>query len=104
MTYVQIGGRRLAAEITGRVRDEEWGGRESKDVTCRLGFEEARELFTDGAAWSVVCVLAEGGPEEVYDNSDFSIAGPMTDNRDGTVTAKMGKYTNEELLMMEVLG
>ena len=35
---------------------------------------------------------------EVYDNSDYSVAGPITDNRGGTGTIKMGKPTADELL------
>ena len=44
--------------------------------------------------------------EEIYDNSAFSVAGPVTDNRDGTVTVKMGKITDREALeeLLEVLG
>ena len=32
-----------------------------------------------------------------WDNSDYCVAGPITDNRDGTITAKMGKKTELEL-------
>ena len=35
---------------------------------------------------------------ETYDNSAYSVAGPITDHRDGTVTVKMGKPTAAELL------
>ena len=38
--------------------------------------------------------------QEVYDNSDYSIAGPIIDHRDGHVTIKMGKPTAAELLAM----
>ena len=36
--------------------------------------------------------------QEVYDNSEYSIAGDVVDHRNGTVTVKMGKPTAEELL------
>ena len=36
-----------------------------------------------------------------FDNSDFCVAGDVTDHRDGTVTVKMGKLTAlEETLLM----
>jgi hypothetical protein len=35
---------------------------------------------------------------EEYDNSEYNIAGEITDHRDGTVTVKMGKFTAEEIL------
>ena len=31
-----------------------------------------------------------------YDNSDFNIAGDVTDHRDGTMSIKMGKATDLE--------
>lgn len=104
MTFLQAGGQEIPATIVGRTRDEDWGGRESKAITCRMPFDQARELFVDGLEWGILYRPEGGTEDELYDNSDFSIAGPLTDNRDGTVTAKMGKFTNEELLLMEVLG
>ena len=38
--------------------------------------------------------------EEIYDNSEYSIAGDIIDLRDGFVTVKMGKPTAEELLAL----
>ena len=34
--------------------------------------------------------------ETEFDNSEFCIAGDLTDHRDGTITAKMGKLTDLE--------
>lgn len=116
MTYVKIGEQRLPATIRGRLADGDWDGRESKAVTCGLTYQEAMELFAEGLTWSIVyqadsyvdqstgeTVTPE---EEIYDNSAFSVAGPVTDNRDGTVTVKMGKITDREALeeLLEVLG
>lgn len=107
MTYVKIGDRQLEASVFGRTADRDWGGRESKAITCELTYQEACALFTENAAWSIVYqepeYLDENGntvtPAPVeYDNSAYSVAGPITDNRDGTVTVKMGKFTAEELL------
>ena len=96
MIYVEIGGARCPAVIVGRVRDPEWNGRESKAITLKMAFDEAKTLFADGCVWSIVCVDESG--ETVYDNGEFSMAGPITDHRDGTVTVKMGKATAEERL------
>ena len=41
--------------------------------------------------------------ETEWDNSEFNLAGDLTDHRDGTMTVKMGKFTTEEMLLMEVL-
>ena len=40
--------------------------------------------------------------EEIYDNSEYCMAGPITDNRDGTVYVKMGKPTELELKNKEL--
>lgn len=107
MTYVKIGDRQLEASVFGRTADRDWDGRESKAITCALTYQEACALFTEDAVWSIVYqepeYLDENGdtvtPEPVeYDNSAYSVAGPVTDNRDGTVTVKMGKITDGEAL------
>lgn len=113
MTYVKIGGRQLEASVFGRTMDRDWDGRESKAITCAMTYQDACDLFTDDAAWSIVyqeaAYLDENGntvtPEPVeYDNSAYSVAGPVTDNRDGTVTVKMGKPTAAELLSVLIGG
>lgn len=96
MIYVQIAGARYPARILGRVRDPDWNGRESKAITLQMEFAQAKTLFTDGCPWEIVCVEAE--EETVYDNSAFSVAGSVTDHRNGSVTVKMGKPTAEERL------
>lgn len=113
MTYVKIGDRQLEASVFGRTMDRDWDGRESKAITCAMTYQDACDLFTDDAAWSIVyqeaAYLDENGntvtPEPVeYDNSAYSVAGPVTDNRDGTVTVKMGKPTAAELLSVLIGG
>ena len=69
------------------------------------------QLFVNGLHWYIVerdtvPVYDESGlptgktQESVqeWDNSDYCVAGPITDNRDGTCTCKMGKKTETELL------
>ena len=114
MTYVKIGGTEYPAAINGKLADREWDGRDSKAVTLTMGYSEAAALFVNGAAWSIVQresvpVLDENGQptgettEQVseFDNSAYSVAGSITDNRDGTVTCKMGRPTEMETLRAE---
>ena len=42
--------------------------------------------------------------ESEYDNSEYSIAGDITDHRDGTITVKMGKLTDLEEAYEIMLG
>ena len=66
-----------------------------------MGHAQALSLFVDGLAWSIVMdITDESGTvtQEEYDNSAYSVAGDITDHRDGTVSVKMGKPTAEEQL------
>lgn len=114
MTYVKIGGTEYPAAINGKLADREWDGRDSKAVTLTMGYSEAAALFVSGAAWSIVqresvpAVDEDGQPtgettEQVseFDNSAYSVAGSITDNRDGTVTCRMGRPTELETLRAE---
>lgn len=106
-TFVKINGQQYPALVRGRTADAEWNNRESKAITLEMTYEEAMAIFVDDAAWSILyqapSYTDDSGnvitPElEEYDNSEYEIAGPITDNRDGTVTAKIGKPTSDELL------
>lgn len=114
MTYVKIGGTEYPAAINGKLADREWDGRDSKAITLTMGYSEAVALFVNGIAWSIVQrdnvpALDENDQptgettEQVseFDNSDYSVAGSITDNRDGTVTCKMGRPTETETLRAE---
>ena len=129
MTNVKINGTLYPATISGRVADKDWDNRASKAITLEMSYAEAVELFVDGVAWSIVqqnevpvyqvdengkAVLDEHGnpiqtgteiQESEWDNSDYDVAGAITDHRNGTITAKMGKITDSEALaeLMEVL-
>ena len=110
MIYFKANNTEYPASIAGKVTDRDWGGRESKAVTLEMTHAAAAQLFVDGLSWSIVqrdtvpVYDTDGNPtgateEQVqeWDNSDYAVAGPITDNRDGTVTAKMGKKTELEL-------
>lgn len=108
MTYIKINGTQYPAEINGILKDRAWDDRASKSITLEMDYATANSLFVDGAAWSIVyqaesAVDRETGEEvipepEEYDNSEYSVAGAITDNRDGTITVKMGKQTAAEML------
>lgn len=111
MVQVKIGQQLYPASVRGTVRDGDWDGRESKAITLAMAAADAAALFSDNTAWSIQVdqpsypdpdtgetVMPD--PAE-FDNSDFCVAGDVTDHRDGTVTVKMGKLTAlEETLLM----
>ena len=111
MIYFKTNNTEYPASIAGKMADQEWDNRESKAIMLEITYAEAAKLFIDGLSWSIiqrdtVPVYGEDGnptgetTEQVQelDNSDYCVAGPITDNRDGTCTCKMGKKTEVELL------
>lgn len=91
MIYVKINEALYPATIRGKVSDSDWDGRETKSITLTMEYAVAAELFVNGASWSIVEDGSNGTKE--YDNSAFTLAGDLTDHRNGTVTAKMGRLT-----------
>lgn len=115
MTWIKINEMLYPATVGGRVADMDWDRRESKAITLEMDHGTAAEMFVDGLVWSIIYqgdsyADPETGetvvPEaEEYDNGEYCVAGIITDNRDGTVTVKMGKRTDGEMLteLLEVL-
>lgn len=115
MICVKVNETLYPATISGRMQDGEWDNRESKAITLEMDYATAIGLFVDGLAWSIVQqnevpVLDEQGnqtgteiKETEWDNSEYDVAGAITDHRNGTITAKMGKITAEEALA-EIMG
>ena len=111
MTYVKINGTTYPAVINGKHIDREWNDRESKSITLAMDYATALALFVDGLNWSTVMDVEkeqEDGStitvQEEYDNSEYSMAGSITDNRDGTLAVKMGKPTQIETLESQITG
>lgn len=123
MIYVKVNETLYPATIDGQMQDYQWDNRESKVITMQGTYDEIVGLFKDGTPWSIVMketvqkrnedgspVLDKAGnpvTEEQtseWDNSEFSMSGPITDNRDGTVSIKMGKPTDLEDAMELLLG
>lgn len=101
MNYVKIKDKQYSAVVQTRLNDSMWEGRESKAVTIAASHAEAAALFVDDTPWYVLSEQpGEDGNTVITeeDMSAYALAGPITDNRDGTVTVKMGKYKDAELL------
>ena len=108
MTFIKINNTLYPATVSGRVSDSGWDNRESKSIKLEMNYSTAIGLFVDGLAWSIVQrdevpVYDENGEqtgtevkETEFDNSEYCLAGDLTDHRDGTITAKMGKLTDLE--------
>lgn len=107
--YIKVNNTESPATVTGDRADRTWDGRDTKTVTLTMTHDEAAALLPDNTPWSIVQretvdVLDEQGKptgetKEVvneYDNSEYSLAGDITDHRDGTVSIKMGKPTETE--------
>ena len=108
--YIKVNSTEYPAEVTYSGTDYEWGGRDTKTITLTMSHDAAAALLPDNTPWIIVQrdmvdVLDEQGKptgetvEQVneWDNSEYSIAGDITDHRNGTVSIKMGKPTESEL-------
>lgn len=121
MTYIKVNNTLYPAKIDGRIGDYEWNRRDTKSITLSMTYAEVLALLPDNTAWSIVqkdtvqkigedgqsMVDDSGNPitEEVtneYDNSEYNMSGAIRDNRDGTVTIKMGKPTEIENILSEL--
>lgn len=102
---LQVNGAEYDAQITGKEIDRAWDGRASKTITLAMGYAQAAAIFTDGLAWSYED-RADGAARH-FDCSDYTVAGDITDHRDGTISVKMGKRTEMETalaLLQEAMG
>lgn len=113
--YIKVNNTEYPAEINGNPKDRSWGERDTKTITLTMTHAEVAALLSDNTSWSIVQremvdVLDEQGQptgetKEVvneYDNSEYSLAGDITDHRDGTVSIKMGKPTEVEALRAQL--
>ncbi len=128
MTYIKINNTKYPATVNGKMSDTAWDGRASKAITLDTDYATASALFVDGVAWSIVqeqevpvyemdengqAVLdIDGDPKQIgtetqeteFDNSDYCLAGDITDHRDGRITIKMGALTEVEQAYELMLG
>lgn len=107
--YIKVNNTEYPATVNGNRADHSWDGRDTKTVTLTMSHDAVAALLPDNTPWSIVQretvdVLDEQGKptgetKEVvneYDNSEYTLAGDITDHRDGTVSIKMGKPTEVE--------
>lgn len=121
MTYIKVNNTLYPATIDGRIADYEWDRRDTKSITLSMTYAEVLALLPDNTPWSIVqkdtvqkinddgqpMVDDNGEPitEEVtteFDNTEYNMSGVIRDNRDGTVTIKMGKPTEIENILSEL--
>lgn len=108
--YIKVNNTEYPATVTGDRADRTWDNRDTKTITLTMTHDAVAALLPDNTQWSIVQretvdVLDEQGhptgeTKEVvneYDNSEYSLAGDITDHRNGTVSIKMGKPTESEL-------
>ena len=107
--YIKVNNTEYPAAVSGVYNGRTWNGRDTKTITLTMEYTAASQLFVDGLSWSIVqrdtvpVYDKDGNPtgetkEQVqeWDNSDYNVAGSITDNRNGTCTCKMGKKTQLE--------
>ena len=107
--YVKVNNTEYPATVTGDRADRTWDGRDTKTIRLTMTHDQVAALLPDNTPWSIVQrdmvdVLDEQGQPtgeteervQEYDNSEYSLAGDITDHRDGTVSIKMGKPTETE--------
>ena len=121
MTYIKVNNTLYPATIDGRIADYEWNRRDTKSITLTMTYAKVLALLPDNTPWSIVqkdvvqkydengklLVDADGNPvtEEItteFDNSEYTMSGVIRDNRNGTVTIKMGKLTEIESILSEL--
>ena len=103
MIYLKVQENEYPAYISGRLIDRDWDGRASRTVTLTMAYAQAAQLFVDGLNWAIVRRGDDAhGTAQEQDCSDYCVAGPITDNRDGTLTVKMGQYTQLEKALQEL--
>ena len=99
--YVKIGDELYPATVEGKV-NRNWDGRMTKAITLEMDWAKAHELFVDGVEWFII--QRNEINEYKWDNSEYCLAGDITDHRDGTITAVMGKLTDLEAAYEILLG
>ena len=112
---IKINNQTYDAAVSGTARDGAWGNRESKSIRLPMDYATAVATFADDVPWSILYQPSDyydpetqqmvTPPVKEYDNSDYCLAGDVTDHRDGTITVKMGKPTAAEInqILMEAM-
>ena len=107
--FLKVNGQEYPVTHISKYQDGDWGGRSTQTLFLTMSHDEAAALLPSGTPWSIVQrdmvdkLDEQGQPTgeteervQEYDNSEYSLAGDITDHRDGTVSIKMGKPTETE--------
>ena len=107
--FIKVNGVEHPATLIYNYKDRNWDMRETQTVHLTMPYAQAAALLPSGTPWSNVFRETKdaldndgnstGQTEEVVteeDMSAYSLAGQITDYRDGTVSIKMGKPTEAE--------
>lgn len=113
--FIKVNGVEYPATCIYNYKDRNWDMRETQTVHLTMPYAQAAALLPSGTPWSNVFretkdkLGNDGNPtgqtEEVVteeDMSAYSLAGEITDYRDGTVSIKMGKPTETETLRAQL--
>lgn len=113
--FIKVNGQEHPAACIYNYKDRNWDMRETQTVHLTMPYAQAAALLPSGTPWSNVFretvdkVDNDGNPtgetDEVVteeDMSAYSLAGEITDYRDGTVSIKMGKPTEAETLRAQL--
>lgn len=113
MYFLKINDNTYPAEFTGKMADKDWDNRETKTIMLQnMTLQQVEGILYDDVEWYIYQPLVETRPfyndetdettfaevdvSEEYDNSAFSIRGPITLYPDGRIAVKMGKPTDLE--------
>lgn len=113
MYFLKINDNTYPAEFTGKMADKDWDNRETKTIMLQnMTLQQVEGILYDDVEWYIYQPLTETRPfyndetdettfaevdvSEEYDNSAFSIRGPITLYPDGRIAVKMGKPTDLE--------
>ncbi len=113
--FIKANGQEYPATLIYNYKDRNWDMRETQTAHLTMPYAQAAALLPSGTPWSNVFRetkdkldengMLTGQTEEVVteeDMSAYSLAGDITDHRDGTVSIKMGKPTEAETLRAQL--
>lgn len=108
--FIKVNGQEYPAKFISKYQDLNWDKRETQTIYLTMSHDAVAALLPDNTPWSIVQrdtvpkYDEQGKPTgeteervQEHDNSEYSLAGDITDHRDGTVSIKMGKPTESEL-------
>lgn len=103
--YAKINNMEYPIIAVTNYQDTKWNNRQSIRLFFNENYNTVKSLLADKITWALIeKETNEKDTDDMSvteietDMSDYCIAGEITDHRDGRVSIKMGKKTNEEQL------